>query len=73
MEVMTGTNDVDALRASSRGPVFASDDQGYDGARYVWNAIIDRRPGSAVRASSGALVSARYMYSFGVAFGPVST
>jgi hypothetical protein len=73
MEVMTGTNDVDAAASLVARAVFASDDQGYDGARYVWNAIIDRRPGSAVRASSGALVSARYVYSFGVAFGPVST
>ena len=58
MTVMTGTIDVDALRASVRGTVFASEDHGYDAARSVWNAMIDRRPRLIVRAAGVADVIA---------------
>ena len=58
MTVMTGTIDVDALRASVRGTVFASEDHGYDAARSVWNAMIDRRPRVIVRAAGVADVIA---------------
>ena len=42
--------DVEGLRGSILGEVFVPDDEGYDGARAVWNAMIDRRPVVIVRA-----------------------
>lgn len=40
---------VGALRSGFRGEVFAPRDNGYDSARAVWNAMIDRRPGLIAR------------------------
>jgi FAD/FMN-containing dehydrogenase len=40
---------VDALRELVRGPVVAEADEGYDEARAVYNAMIDRRPLAVVR------------------------
>ena len=39
------------LRATIRGTVLAAGDDGYDSARAVWNAMIDRHPGIVVRAA----------------------
>jgi FAD/FMN-containing dehydrogenase len=38
------------LRSSSRGEVMTANDDGYDAARAVWNAMIDRRPAVILRA-----------------------
>lgn len=40
---------VSALRTGFNGEVFTPRDNGYDSARAVWNAIIDRRPGLIAR------------------------
>jgi FAD/FMN-containing dehydrogenase len=40
---------VDGLRASLRGPLLLAGDAGYDDARSIWNAMIDRRPALIAR------------------------
>ncbi|HET9332101.1 MAG TPA: FAD-binding oxidoreductase [Gemmatimonadota bacterium] len=47
-----------AFRAAFRGPVLEPGDPGYDEARQVWNAMIDRRPGLIARATGTADVVA---------------
>jgi FAD/FMN-containing dehydrogenase len=49
---------VDTIRTRVRGPVLRVDDPGYDDARSVWNAMIDRRPALAVRCLGTADVIA---------------
>ncbi len=45
---------VDKLRAQVRGAVCMPGQPGYDEARTIWNAMIDRRPGLVVRAAGAA-------------------
>ncbi len=45
---------ISALRASLRGNVLLPSDAGYDSARSIWNAMIDRRPGLIVQAAGPA-------------------
>ena len=52
------TRVVDELRESVRGRVVTPQDDGYDDARVVYNAIHDRRPAAVVRAASVADVVA---------------
>lgn len=40
---------VEAFRATVRGPLLLPGDPGYDAARTVWNAMIDRRPALILR------------------------
>ena len=45
---------IEELRASILGDVFTPADAGYDGARAVWNAMIDRRPSVIIRSNGTA-------------------
>jgi FAD/FMN-containing dehydrogenase len=45
---------VDALRSRMRGPVLAPADAGYDAARRIWNATIDKRPALIARCTGTA-------------------
>lgn len=45
---------VETLRSAVLGEVFTAGDEGYDVARRVWNAIIDRRPELIVRCHGPA-------------------
>ena len=45
---------IEDLRASLLGEVFTPADAGYDGARAVWNAMIDRRPSVIIRSNGTA-------------------
>ncbi len=50
--------DVAHLREGVRGAVLVAGDEGYNDARAVWNAMIDRRPAIIVRAKGAADVMA---------------
>src|SRR5881628_1695302 len=45
---------LDSLRASVRGAVVLPGEPGYESARTIWNAMIDRRPALIVRAAGAA-------------------
>jgi FAD/FMN-containing dehydrogenase len=49
---------VDAFKATLRGPVLQPGDPGYDDARALWNAMIDKRPALIVRCAGTADVQA---------------
>lgn len=50
----TAQSTIDELRARVRGPVFAPADEGYDEARKIWNAMIDKRPAAVARCTGTA-------------------
>jgi hypothetical protein len=59
MATVTGRElDTTALEGQVRGQLIAPDDPGYDEARQVYNAMIDKRPALIVRAADVADVIA---------------
>lgn len=50
------TATIDVLREQTEGEVITPDDEGYDDARRVYNAMIERRPRVVVRCASAAAV-----------------
>ena len=52
------SSDIEALRTAIAGQVLLPEDPGYDEARTVWNADIDRHPAVVVRCTSASDVSA---------------
>lgn len=50
---------IDALAAQLRGSIVGASDAGYDGARAIWNGMINRRPGLIIRCrDAGDVVGA---------------
>ena len=49
---------IDQLREQVRGAVITPDDEGYEQARRVYNAMIDRRPAAVVRCANAGDVAA---------------
>jgi FAD/FMN-containing dehydrogenase len=45
---------VAALRGKLRGSIVLPGEDGYDAARSIWNAMVDRRPGLVVRCLGAA-------------------
>jgi hypothetical protein len=45
---------VQDFRASLRGPLFSVGQEGYDGARRVWNGMIDKHPALIARCADAA-------------------
>ncbi|HET6308491.1 MAG TPA: FAD-linked oxidase, partial [Rhodopila sp.] len=45
---------VGAFRAALRGTLCLPDEPGYDAARRIWNAMVDRRPAMIVQALGAA-------------------
>ena len=49
-----GPAELSALRANLRGPACLDGEHGYEEARTIWNAMIDRRPGVVVRCAGAS-------------------
>ncbi|WOX23770.1 FAD-binding oxidoreductase [Streptomyces solicathayae] len=67
---MDGTA-LDTLREALRGEVIGPQDEGYDEARSIYNAMVDKRPAAIVRAADTTDVRAtvRFARDTGVEFG----
>jgi FAD/FMN-containing dehydrogenase len=61
-QVAVADSNVEAFRARLRGPLLLAGDTGYDDARTIWNALIDRRPALIARCSGAADVIAAVMF-----------
>src|SRR5688572_6194340 len=56
--VIADSLDVTGLRENFRGRILTATDDGYDDARGVWNAMIDKRPGVIAQCTGVADVVA---------------
>jgi FAD/FMN-containing dehydrogenases len=59
---MIETSDIETLRGEFQGVLLRPGDDGYDAARSIWNAGIDRRPALIARCHSAADVAAALAY-----------
>jgi len=68
--VPVSESDTATLRAALRGNVLLPGEPGYDAARAIWNAMIDRRPGMIIQALGAADViqAVNFAREHGVAF-----
>src|ERR671928_582121 len=58
-DTVLDTQVIEQLTTNLRGRLLTADSQGYDEARTIWNAMIDRRPALIVRcAGAGDVVRA---------------
>jgi len=53
-QILLTRPDLEALRATIRGALLLSGDEGYDRARRVWNGAFDRRPALIARCAGSA-------------------
>lgn len=53
-KITISPDDLAALRGSLRGGACLPGDAGYEEARTIWNAMIDRKPGLAIRCAGAA-------------------
>lgn len=53
-KIAIGVAALEALPAGLRGSLLREDDDAYEEARVIWNAMIDRKPGLIVRCSGAA-------------------
>src|SRR2546427_2889356 len=53
-QVQLAQPEVEALRASLRGPVISTGDPGYDDARKLYNGMIDKRPAALAQCVDAA-------------------
>ena len=44
------TETIETFRAQMRGDLLTPEDPGYDDARTIWNAMIDRKPASTIHS-----------------------
>jgi FAD/FMN-containing dehydrogenase len=59
---MSQPTTIDQFRSSVRGPVIVPGSSAYEGARRVWNGMIDKRPAVIVRADRAADVAPTIAY-----------
>src|SRR5262245_50669003 len=52
--IAIGTDTFNPMRSALRGSLCLAEDAGYEEARTVWNAMINRRPGAVVRCHGAA-------------------
>lgn len=55
--VAIADEDLEALSGGLRGEICVAGDDGYDEARTIWNAMVDKRPGMIVRCAGAADVA----------------
>ena len=54
MTTTLGASKIDELKRNVRGEVILPGDKAYDGARTIWNAMIDKHPAVIVRCAGTA-------------------